>query len=168
MVATDTHIKFAGVEGESTHKDHKGEIEVLSWSWTVSHDVGRSGGGSGKGKAEPGDLQFTHLYDKSSPVLAKHCASGRHFAEVTMTSRKAGEGQKDFLVLKFKEVFINPALRGNDREWWVLEETQGTAGRPDPGQGQRYSLPVAAGMGDVPGQLQETIAGSGAVVHQLP
>ena len=23
----------------------------------------------GKGKASPGDFQFTHLYDKSSPVL---------------------------------------------------------------------------------------------------
>ena len=23
----DTHIKFDGVEGESTHQDHKGEIE---------------------------------------------------------------------------------------------------------------------------------------------
>jgi len=25
-------LKLDGVEGESTHKDHKGEIEVLSWS----------------------------------------------------------------------------------------------------------------------------------------
>ncbi len=31
-MAIDTHIKFDGVEGESSHKDHKGEIEVLSWS----------------------------------------------------------------------------------------------------------------------------------------
>jgi type VI secretion system secreted protein Hcp len=106
MASTDTHIKFAGIEGESTHKDHKGEIEVLSWSWAVTNDGGGSAGGSGKGKAVPGDLEFTHLYDKSSPVLAKYCASGKHFAEVTMTSRKAGEGQKDFLVLKFKEVFL--------------------------------------------------------------
>lgn len=25
-------IKIDGVEGESTHKDHKGDIEILSWS----------------------------------------------------------------------------------------------------------------------------------------
>ena len=25
----DANLKFAGVEGESTHKDHKGEIDVL-------------------------------------------------------------------------------------------------------------------------------------------
>ncbi len=29
-MAIDTHIKFNGIEGESTASDHKGEIEVLS------------------------------------------------------------------------------------------------------------------------------------------
>ena len=102
----DCHIKFDGVDGESTHKDHKGEIEVLSWTWGVSNDSVGAGGGSGKGKATPGEFHNTHLYDKGSQVLAKYCASGKHFPDVTMTSRKAGEGQKDFLVIKFKEVFI--------------------------------------------------------------
>lgn len=102
----DTHIKFDGVDGESTHKDHKGEIDILSWSWNVSNSSSPTGGGSGKGKANPGDFVFTHVYDKASPVLAKHSAAGKHFATVTLTSRKAGEGQKDFLVVKLKEVFI--------------------------------------------------------------
>ena len=30
MTSIDTHIKFSGIDGESTHKDHAGEIEVLS------------------------------------------------------------------------------------------------------------------------------------------
>ena len=106
MASIDTHIKFAGVDGESTHKNHKGETEILSWNWIVTQEGGGSSGGSGKGKAVPGDFQITHLYDKSSPVLAKYCASGKHFNEVTLTACKAGEDQKDFLVVKFKEVFI--------------------------------------------------------------
>lgn len=106
-MAIDTHIKFDGVDGESSHKDHKGEIEVLSWSWGVSNVSGASvGGGSGKGKATPGALHFTHVYDKASPVLAKQAASGKHFSKVVMTSRKSGEGQKDFLKVTMKEVFI--------------------------------------------------------------
>jgi type VI secretion system secreted protein Hcp len=80
-MSTDSHIKFDGVEGESTHKDHKGEIEVLSWSWNVSQHSSLAGGGSGKGKANPGDFVFTHTYDKASPVLAKQCASGKHFKD---------------------------------------------------------------------------------------
>lgn len=107
-MSSDTHIKFDGVEGESTHKDHKGEIDVLSWSWNVSQVSGASSGtGSGRGKALPGDFHFTHIYDKASPVLAKQCASGKHFKEVKLTARKAGEGQKDFLVITMKEVFIS-------------------------------------------------------------
>ena len=65
-MSTDSHIKFDGVEGESTHKDHKGEIEVLSWSWNVSQSASPTGGGSGRGKANPGDFVFTHTYDKAS------------------------------------------------------------------------------------------------------
>jgi type VI secretion system secreted protein Hcp len=106
MASIDTHLKLAGVDGESTHKDHKGEIEILSWTWGVMNENVGAGGGSGKGKAAPGDFHFTHLYDKGSPVIAKYCASGKHFPDATLTSRKAGEGQKDFLVVKFKEVFI--------------------------------------------------------------
>jgi type VI secretion system secreted protein Hcp len=106
-MSTDSHFKFDGVEGEATHKDHKGEIEVLSWSWGVSQSSGATaGGGSGKGKASPGEMSFTHLYDKASPVLAKHCASGKHFATAVLTARKAGEGQKDFLKVTLKEVFV--------------------------------------------------------------
>jgi len=106
MASIDTHLKLAGVDGESTHKDHKGEIEILSWTWGVHNDSVSAGGGSGKGKATAGDFHFTHLYDKGSPVIAKYCASGKHFPDAVITARKAGEGQKDFLVIKFKEVFI--------------------------------------------------------------
>lgn len=106
-MAIDTHIKFDGVDGEATHKDHKGEIQVLAWSWGLSNATNvTAGGGSGKGKAEPGEVSFMHTYDKASPILAKKCAQGAHFKEVVMTSRKAGEGQKDFLKVTLKEVYI--------------------------------------------------------------
>lgn len=106
-MSSDSHFKFDGVDGESTHKDHKGEIEVLSWSWGVQQQSGaQAGGGSGKGKAQPGEMHFTHLYDKASPVLAKHCAAGKHFKDAVLTARKAGEGQKDFLKITLKEVFV--------------------------------------------------------------
>lgn len=106
-MAIDTHIKFDGVEGESTHQDHKGEVEILSWSWGVSNaSSAATGGGSGRGKASPGDFHFQHSYDKASPVLAKKCAQGVHFPTVVLTSRKSGEGQKDFFKITMKEVFV--------------------------------------------------------------
>src|SRR4051812_42557661 len=104
-MSSDATIKFDGIDGESVKP--KGEIDVLSWTWNVSQpSASASGGGSGKGKALPGDFQFAHLYDKASPVLAKHCVSGKHFPTMKLTARKAGEGQQDFLVVTLKEVFI--------------------------------------------------------------
>ncbi|WAC71403.1 type VI secretion system tube protein Hcp [Roseateles sp. SL47] len=103
----DANLKLAGVDGESTHKDHKGEIDLLAWSWDCRQDsTAGSGGGSGKGKAIPGQLVFAHFYDKASPVLAKACASGKHFDSAVITCRKAGEGQQDFLKVTLKQVLV--------------------------------------------------------------
>lgn len=121
-MAIDTHIKFDGVDGESTHVDHKGEIEVLSWSWSVANDAQLAGGGSGKGKAQPGALSFSHKYDKASPVLAKKSAQGLHFKEVTLTSAKSGEGQKDFLKVKLSEVFVTSVQHGQGGNGDIMEE----------------------------------------------
>jgi type VI secretion system secreted protein Hcp len=107
MASIDTHLKIDGVEGESTHKDHKGEIEVLSWTWDAANASLGSGGGSGKGKAIPGNFHFTHLYDKSAPVLAKNCVAGKHFGKAVVTCRKSGDGQKPFLVVTLSELYIN-------------------------------------------------------------
>jgi type VI secretion system secreted protein Hcp len=127
-MASDTHIKFDGVEGESTHADHKGEVEVLSWTWGVSNASNPVGGGSGKGKASPGDFHFTHLYDKSSPILAKKCAQGVHFPTVTVTSRKAGEGQKDFLKVTMKEVFISSVQPSGSSGGEIMESVSASYG----------------------------------------
>jgi type VI secretion system secreted protein Hcp len=120
-MAIDTHIKFDGVEGESTHVDHKKEIEVMSWSWGVSNASALGGGGSGKGKAQPGDLHLTKLYDKASPVLAKKCAQGVHFPTVVLTARKSGEGQKDFFKVTLKEVFITSVQNAAGGDGGIME-----------------------------------------------
>lgn len=121
----DFHIKFDGVEGEASHKDHKGEIELLSWSWDVSQASGSAaGGGSGRGKAQPGEFTISHLYDKASPVLAKHCASGKHFKDAKLTARKAGEGQKAFLTITLKEVFVTSVTPSGGDDGTITEEVK--------------------------------------------
>jgi len=121
-MSSDFHIKFDGVTGEATHKEHKGEIEILSWHWDVSQNSGAvSGGGSGRGKAIPGDFVFTHRYDKASPVLAKHCVSGKHFKDAKITARKAGEGQKSYLTITMKEVFITSVAPSGESQGEITE-----------------------------------------------
>jgi type VI secretion system secreted protein Hcp len=127
-MAIDTHIKFDGVEGESAHKDHKGEIQALSWSWGVNNASAPFGGGSGQGKGDPSAFSFIHSYDKASPVLAKRCADGKHFATVTLTARKSGEGQKDFLKVTMKEVFITSVQPSGSSDGDIMESVALTYG----------------------------------------
>jgi type VI secretion system secreted protein Hcp len=104
-MAIDTHIKFDGIDGESTHKDHKGEVAVLSWSWGLTSAAGASTTARRR-KAVPQEMRIVHRYDKASPMLAKQAVLGKHVPVAVLTARKAGEGQKDFLKVTMKEVFI--------------------------------------------------------------
>jgi type VI secretion system secreted protein Hcp len=103
----DYYLKIDGVEGESTEEKHKGEIVVNSFSWGETQiSTAAEGKGSGAGKVERADFQFTKRMDKSSPVLFMACANGKHFPKAVLTARKAGEGQQDYLKMTMQEVFI--------------------------------------------------------------
>jgi type VI secretion system secreted protein Hcp len=106
-MAADIFAKIGDIKGESLDVKHKDEVEVLSWSWGVSQSGSvTGGGGGGAGKASFHDLNFTHVVDKASPVLMKACATGGHIKEATITVRKAGKGQQEFLIVKMSDVII--------------------------------------------------------------
>jgi type VI secretion system secreted protein Hcp len=106
-MAVDIFAKIGDVKGESLDAKHKDEIEVLSWSWGVSNAGSMAtGGGGGTGKVSFQDFSFMHNVDKATPVLLTNCADGVHFKEATITARKAGKGQQEFLQFKFSDVII--------------------------------------------------------------
>jgi type VI secretion system secreted protein Hcp len=113
-VASDIFAKIGDIKGESLDSKHKGEIEVLSWSWGLANSgsVGHGGGG-GAGKATFHDLSFTHQIDKASPLLMRGCATGQHLKEATITHRKAGKGQQEFLVIKMNDVIVTSVTSGD-------------------------------------------------------
>jgi type VI secretion system secreted protein Hcp len=118
-MATDIFAKIGDIKGESIDDKHKDEIEVLSFSWGVTHDAAMGGGGGGGGgaaKASFHDLSFVHKIDKASPVLMQACATGVHMKEATITHRKAGKGQHEFLIVKMNEVIITGVTHGGTSE----------------------------------------------------
>ena len=84
-------IKMDSITGESRDAKHKGEIDVLSWSWGVTNHPSEIAGkvGAVSGKASSSDLNFSHSIDLASPSLIKACASGRHLKEALVTVQKA-------------------------------------------------------------------------------
>jgi type VI secretion system secreted protein Hcp len=115
-MAADIFAKLGDIKGESLDDKHKDEIEVLSWSWGVVHpQTGGIGGGGGAGKATFHDLSFTHKIDRASPALMQACATGQHLKDATITHRKAGKGQQDYLVIKMNDLVIT-AVTTSDTE----------------------------------------------------
>jgi type VI secretion system secreted protein Hcp len=115
-MASDTFAKIGAIKGESQDAKHKDEIEVLSWSWGVAQaGIAGHGGGGGAGKATFQDLWFTHHIDKASPLLLKACATGQHIPDATITVRKAGKGQQEYLVVTMTDVIITSVSLGGDQ-----------------------------------------------------
>lgn len=105
-MAADIFAKIGDIKGESLDNRHRDEIEVLSWSWGLAQSGSISHGGSVAGKASFHDLSFTHRLDKASPLLMKACATGQRIRESTITMRKAGSGQQDFLIITMNDVIV--------------------------------------------------------------
>jgi type VI secretion system secreted protein Hcp len=113
----DYFLKVEGADGESPDSKHQGEIELLSFSWSVNQTgTSAHGGGAGAGKAHFNDFHFVKRYDKASPKLMVKCAGGDHIPTVTLTCRKAGKDQQEYLTIKFSNVLVSSYAIGGDGE----------------------------------------------------
>jgi len=113
-MAQDIFLKIEGVDGESKDSKHANELELLSFHWGESN-AGSAAAGQGMGteKVSMSDFGFSIYTMKGSPKLAEKCATGEHIASATLSVRKAGGEQVDFLVYKFTDLLIsNYALSG--------------------------------------------------------
>src|SRR6478672_11628700 len=112
-MAFDAFLKIEGIEGESTDKTHKGEIEIHSFSWGAANTgTGSVGGGGGAGKVSFQDFSFTMPISKASPNLMLACATGKHFPTATLTCRKAGGSQVEFLKIKLSDILVSSFSNG--------------------------------------------------------
>jgi type VI secretion system secreted protein Hcp len=66
-----------------------------------------AGGGGGAGKVQMQDFHFVMNVCKASPKLFMHCATGHHVPKATLTARKAGKEQQDYLKVTFSDLLIS-------------------------------------------------------------
>jgi type VI secretion system secreted protein Hcp len=112
-MAVDMFFKMAPLKGESRDAKHKGEIDVLAWSWGASNSgSAHVGGGAGSGKVNVQDLSFTKFIDTSSPDLMLACCNGKHFAEGLLTVRKAGETPLEYLKITLGDILVTSVSTG--------------------------------------------------------
>ena len=96
-IATDMYLWIDGVPGESTDDRHRDWIEIVSFDSKVSTAASStvSGGGGLTGtRPEFSELTVGKVIDKATPLLHKHCCSGRHISQVVIEfCRAMGEKQ---------------------------------------------------------------------------
>ncbi len=125
MAAVDYFLKIKGIEGEANDKTHKNEIELESWSWGESNSGSHAGGsGGGSGKVAMQDFHFVMKVNKASPKLFLACATGEHIPEATLTCRKAGKEQQEFLKFKFSDLLISSYQTGGSSHGDVIPSDQ--------------------------------------------
>jgi type VI secretion system secreted protein Hcp len=113
VAQADYFLKIEGIDGESVDEKHKGEIEILSFSWGVSQTSTQgAGSGGGSGKASFQDFHFVTHVGKASPKLFLACAQGEHFKKATLTVRKAGDRPLEYLKLNLEDVLISSYQTG--------------------------------------------------------
>ena len=113
MAQVDYFLKVDGVDGESTDDKHKGEIELTSWS-VGGTNAGSfsSGGGGGSGKVVLQDFHIVKKADKASAKLFAACCTGEHLKSATLTCRKAGKDQQEFLKIVMTNVLVSSFQTG--------------------------------------------------------
>jgi type VI secretion system secreted protein Hcp len=106
-MAFDAFLKLDGIDGESTDHKHKGEIEVLSFSWGASNPttIGSATGGAGAGKIKFNEFQIVKHMDTASPLIFQKICQGSSIPNgtFTLTDRATGLG---FYKVQFTDVFI--------------------------------------------------------------
>jgi len=113
MALVDYFLKIKGIDGESKDSKHKNDIELESWSWGEAQlGTGHAGGGHGAEKVAAQDFHFVMKYNKASPLLMLACANGEHITDATLTCRKAGKDQQEFLKIKFTELLVSSYQTG--------------------------------------------------------
>ena len=113
MAAADYFLKLDGIPGESHDLKHKDEIDLESFSWGETNSAAPGhGAGAGAGKVAMQDFHFTARVNKSSPTLMLACATGKHIKEATLTVRKAGKEQQEYLIIKLRDVLITSYIVG--------------------------------------------------------
>ena len=97
-------LKLDGVEGESADAHHKGEIELLGWTWGAGGLPADDGDSVAKDGAPYARLVLRKHVDLASPVLMQWGAEARHIPSGVLTTRRATGGE--FLVVRMTDVRV--------------------------------------------------------------
>ena len=94
--------KHGQINGEAQDDKHKGEIEVLSWSWGMQGKASL-GGGTASGKATMRELRIVKNVDKASTALMSALRTNEVIKEGILTLRKTGTSKIEYFKITIQD-----------------------------------------------------------------
>jgi type VI secretion system secreted protein Hcp len=105
VAIADIFLKLEGVTGEVIDPDHKGEIEVTSWSWGMESPADIS---TGKARRITiGELHIVKRVDLSSPTLMNFIRSNKPIETAKLTVRKAGKTPLEYVIVELEKARLS-------------------------------------------------------------
>ena len=94
--------KHGLIKGEAQDDQHKGEIEVVSWSWGMQAKPSLVGG-TASGKATINDLRIVKRVDSASTALMLALRTNEPIQKAVLTLRKAGKSQLEYMKVTIEQ-----------------------------------------------------------------
>lgn len=98
--------KQGEIKGESRDKKHKGEIDVIAWSWGLTAPTDASPNRTTSGRIQFQHFTFKKYIDKASTKLLSSAITNETIKSAVLTCRREGTSGGDpveFLIIKFED-----------------------------------------------------------------
>jgi type VI secretion system secreted protein Hcp len=108
--------KTGVIKGEAQDSAHKGEIEVVSWSWGMQAKPSL-GGGVATGKASILELKVVKKVDSSSTALMAALRTNEPIQKAVLTLRKSGTQPLEYLKVTIEQGRVTSlTIQAGDRD----------------------------------------------------
>jgi type VI secretion system secreted protein Hcp len=107
-MAGNLFLQIEGVTGECVEANHKGWIDVGSYTEGLhSSSTAGFGGGSGLGTVSYQDISINCQLEKAVPTLMAGCAGHKHYGKATLHAVKmGGEKSWNYLEITLTDVVV--------------------------------------------------------------
>jgi type VI secretion system secreted protein Hcp len=112
VTIADMFLKIQGVTGEANDADHKGEIQIISWSWGMQSPTAL--GGQATGKATLTELKIVKRVDQASPTLMSFLRNRKTLSQASLVVRKAGKTPLEYFKIELENVVITSLQAGSN------------------------------------------------------
>jgi type VI secretion system secreted protein Hcp len=110
VAVADMFLKITGVTGEAQDADHKGEIEVVSWSWGLQAPAAMGGAASTTGRAALQELVVIKRVDAATPTLMQMVRNHKIVSSAILSVRKAGKTPLEYFRIDLVDVRVTAVM----------------------------------------------------------